>query len=128
MTPYFTDGHKFYFHSPYQYHSSPYQPRAYRQYPTVDPGTFMTSAKSMEKIMKDANLLLARMGASRPFAFELMSAAQASKQEKVRAMIKSTGITHIPKVRYTPDGLNLQFEFDDPIQNCCSLTLSLRWK
>ncbi|WP_066291516.1 hypothetical protein [Bacillus sp. FJAT-29937] len=128
MTPHFPYGQNLFYITPYQFPYYPFHGMSNRQYPTVDPGTFMSSAKDMENIMRDVSLLLTKMASSRAFSFELMSAAQASKLEKVNIMIKSTGIKHIPKVSYTPDGLVLHFESVNQLQDCCSLSLKLRWK
>ncbi|WNS74789.1 hypothetical protein RRV45_18160 [Bacillus sp. DTU_2020_1000418_1_SI_GHA_SEK_038] len=128
MTPYFTYGQNFYCTTSNQFSYYPFYGMPNRQYPTVDPATFMSSAKDMENIMRDVSLLLTKMASSRTFSFQLMSAAQASQQDKVSTIIKSTGIKHIPKVRYTPDGLVLEFESANQLQNCCSLLLKLRWK
>ncbi|MBY0124280.1 hypothetical protein [Bacillus sp. S/N-304-OC-R1] len=127
MTPHNSYNQNGYYPATYVYPASPH-PIVFRQYPTVDPATFMSSAKDMEKIMKDASLLLDKMAASRQFSYELMSAAQASQQQKVNTIINSTGITHIPKVRYTPDGLVLEFQSKNQLLHCCSLTLNLRWR
>ncbi|WP_102274013.1 hypothetical protein [Cytobacillus massiliigabonensis] len=104
-----------------------YPQHTYRQYPDVDPGMFMTSAKDMAIIMKDASHLLAEMAKSRKYSFDLMTAAQQSKMDKVEQMIKSTGIKIIPKVTYTPDGLNLHFDSGKDYNDCCKLALKLRW-
>lgn len=81
----------------------------------------------MEIIMKDASQLLTRMADSRKFSYDLMSAAQASQQDKVLALIKSTGIQQIPTIKYTPDGLQLHFESVHMGKKCCHLSLFLRW-
>lgn len=87
----------------------------------------MVSAKDMEILMKDASRLLAEMAESKKFSFELMNAAQQSNMNKVEKMIKSTGIQMIPKVKYTPDGLTLNFDSGKDYDDCCQLTLKLRW-
>ncbi|KON86499.1 hypothetical protein AF332_06440 [Sporosarcina globispora] len=99
-----------------------------RTFPAIDPQMFMSSAKKMEVLMRDASTLLVNMAESKKFSYELMSAAQQSNKDAVEKMIKSTGISRIPSVSYTPDGLSLHFESDkeDP-QKCCDLTLKLRW-
>ncbi|MFO1445351.1 hypothetical protein KDN24_19550 [Bacillus sp. Bva_UNVM-123] len=114
-----------YFHNKYHNHYHPQH--AFRQYPTINPATFMKSAKEMETLMHDATLLLTKMASSRQFSFEFMSAAQASKQDKIQNMLKSTGIKRIPKVSYTPDGLYLNFESGIEQQKCCQLAVKLRW-
>ncbi|MED3549522.1 hypothetical protein ACTHO0_14820 [Cytobacillus praedii] len=87
----------------------------------------MSSAKDMAILMNDASRLLAEMAKSKKFSFELMNAAQQSKMEKVEQMIKSTGIKNIPKTSYTPDGLSLHFDSGKAYNDCCKLTLKLRW-
>ena len=87
----------------------------------------MNSAKGMEMLMKDASHLLAEMAKSRKFSFDLMSAAQQSHDDKVEKLIKSTGLKIIPKVTYTPDGLKLHFNSGQDYNNCCELSLKLRW-
>ncbi|MDZ5472091.1 hypothetical protein SM124_10060 [Bacillus sp. 31A1R] len=118
-----------YIHSNNQIYYSPYYyPYHYvRQFPSVNPTQFISSAKQMELIMKDASLLLQRMSSSREFSSELMSAAQESKMEKVTSMIKSTGVQTMPEISYTPDGLKLIFTSKTNNIDCCHLTLSLRW-
>lgn len=78
--------------------------------------------------MRDASTLLVNMAESKKFSYELMSAAQLSNKAAVQNLLKSTGISRVPSVDYTPDGLRLHFESDkeDP-QKCCDLTLKLRW-
>ncbi|WP_026584022.1 hypothetical protein [Bacillus sp. J33] len=100
----------------------------HRTFPGVDPEMFMSSAKKMEVLMRDASTLLVNMAESKKFSYELMSAAQQSKKREVERMIKSTGISQIPSVSYTPDGLSLHFESDkEENMKCCDLTLKLRW-
>lgn len=98
-----------------------------RQLPPVNPSTFMTSAKHMRIIMKDASILLDKMSDSRKFSLDLMSAAQNSDQEKVKQLLKDTGVQSMPKVSYTPDGLKLVFSSFVEEVDCCHLSLSLRW-
>ncbi|WP_080844269.1 hypothetical protein [Cytobacillus gottheilii] len=101
-----------------------------RQFPSVDPGMFMNSAKELEVMMHSASVLLSKMAQSRPFSYELMTAAQESQVEKVQSLIKTTGITLQPKVEYTPSGLRLTFEAppeNNAAANCCTLSLKLRW-
>lgn len=78
--------------------------------------------------MRDAGTLLVNMAESKKFSFELMSAAQQSNKAAVENLLKSTGISRVPSVVYTPDGLRLHFESDkDDPEKCCDLTLKLRW-
>jgi len=114
--------------TPMAYYASIPTPLIYRQFPEVNPEMFMSSAKEMEVLMKNASRLLAVMASSRKFSLQLMNAAQDSKLKEVENMIHSTGITVQPKVSYTPDGLNLHFDSSKPNDDCCKLTLKLRWK
>lgn len=98
-----------------------------RQYQEVDPAIFMSSAKHMKPLLKDAGTLLNKMADSWKFAFDLMSAAQESNQQKVETIIKGAGISLVPKITYNPDGLNLYFTSIDNQVECCHLTLQLRW-
>jgi hypothetical protein len=98
-----------------------------RQFPSVNPATFMSSAKHMQDLMSDAGTLLDRMATSKQFSNDLMSAAQQSQTKKTEEMIKATGIKSQPRVTYTPDGLTLVFEAKDDHAQCCILTLKLRW-
>jgi len=104
-----------------------YQPYYLRPFQEVNPQVFMTSAKYMQSLMKDASVLLERMADSKEFAKQLMSNAQESKQKLVEDQIKHTGIQNIPVVSYTPDGLKLVFSRDIDTMNCCNLTLTVRW-
>lgn len=105
-----------------------YQPYFYfRPFQEVNPQLFMTSAKYMQSLMKDASVLLERMADSKEFAKQLMSNAQESKQKLVEDQIKHTGIQNVPIVSYTPDGLKLVFSKDIDTINCCNLTLTVRW-
>lgn len=121
-----------YLSPPYQY--IPYfQPNYFVPYPhirqvtPVNPTMFMTSAKHMRIIMKDASILLDKMSDSRKFSLDLMAAAQVSDQEKVKQLLKDTGVQTMPKVTYTPDGLRLNFSSYVEDLDCCHLSLSLRW-
>jgi hypothetical protein len=98
-----------------------------RQFPSVNPATFMSSAKHMQVLMRDASTLLDRMANVQQFSNDLMSAAQQSQTKKAEEMIKATGIKSQPRVSYTPDGLTLVFEAKDEQGHCCNLTLKLRW-
>lgn len=115
----------------YSFSVPPSYPRThtlYRQLPQVNPSTFMSSAKHMRIIMRDASTLLNRMAESREFSYSLMSAAQQSNQQKVESLLKSAGIQTSPKVIYNPDGLKLSFTTQTNHVDCCHLTLDLRWR
>lgn len=113
------------YYYPAIYH--PYYPYYYRQYPSVNPTMFMSSAVQMQTIMKDASLLLNQMASSKQFSSDLMGAAQESKMQVVTEMIKGTGVVTMPNISYTPDGLKLIFSTKADDVECCNLTLKLRW-
>lgn len=125
MTHYYPPPHNYYVPYLQPPYFLPNQP--YRQLPSVNPSVFMTSAKHMQIIMKDASILLAKMSTSRKFSFDLMTAAQNSNHEKVSQLLKGTGVQTMPKVSYTPDGLKLDFSSFAEDMDCCHLSLSLRW-
>ncbi|PWW29721.1 hypothetical protein DFO73_104364 [Cytobacillus oceanisediminis] len=115
-------------HYPANYQGSYHPVYFYRTIPGVDPEIFISSAKKMEILMRNASTLLVNMAESKKFSYELMSAAQQSKMSEVEKMIKSTGISQVPSVSYTPDGLTLHFESEkEDNVKCCDLTLKLRW-
>ncbi len=128
MPHYYYQNYQQHYNDSYDPYFPYYQQLSYRQYPPIDPGKFMVSAKNMKNLMNDASLLLAKMAGSRRFSLELMSSAQAADQKKIENMIKSTGVVLVPDVKYTPDGLILTFESGDKYQECCSLKLNLRWQ
>lgn len=109
---------------PYWY--TPYIPVPInRNFPAVNPNLFMESAKEMEDLMHNASTLLSKMAQDRQFSIRLMTAAQASKQAEVEAMLKSTGIKNVPEVSYTPSGLWLVFASAEGSN--ANLSLRLRW-
>ena len=57
---------------PILYSGTPHFPYLYRQLLPVNPTLFMSSAKNMQILMKDASTLLARMATSRKFSLDLM--------------------------------------------------------
>ncbi|MFE8702376.1 hypothetical protein ACFYKX_17400 [Cytobacillus sp. FJAT-54145] len=107
----------------YRFYPQPY----YRPFPQVNPDLFMQSAHHMQVLMKDASLLLDRMASSKEYAMNLMGAAQESKMQQVNDMIKGAGITTMPEVSYTPEGLKLYFKSKAEDIDCCHLSLTLRW-
>lgn len=114
-------------YSPYTYPNW-YVPYSFqRQLPSINPTLFMSSAKHMQIIMRDASTILDKMSSSRKFSLDLMKAAQESNQSKVNELVKDTGIQTVPKVTYTPDGLKLEFNTYVENLDCCHLTLALRW-
>jgi len=118
-----------YYNPYYVVPSFPYYSMPYRQYPAVHPKKFMDSAIHTHELLADAQLLLNRISRSAAFAGQLMSAAQKSDSAGVGRMLAGTGIQHIPRVFYTPDGLVLQFvhQAAGNQEPCCELRMKMRW-
>lgn len=107
-----------------------YLPIYYRpepSFPTIDPNLFIQSAQQMKNLLADVSTVLNKISSSRSFAVDLMNAAQRSEMEKVKQMIKSTGITHIPKIYYNPTSLKLEFQSLTKQFQCCQLSVNIRW-
>ncbi|WP_231597588.1 hypothetical protein [Bacillus sp. SA1-12] len=98
-----------------------------RQYPDVDPTLFEQSAKSMQKLMREASLILDRFAQSKPFAQKVMYAAKQSNMKEVERLIKSTGIKSEVETSFNPDGINLKLSARVGGSECCHLTIALRW-
>lgn len=121
----------YYMYNPNYYHP-PYYQTAYwpvRQFPNVDVELLNQSAHESKKIMEEASIVLDKLADSGEFGKELMNAAQASDNEKVKHLIHSIeGVTSEINVKYTPDGLRLEFNSKVSNTDCCRLTVSLRWR
>ncbi|MGM7722469.1 hypothetical protein [Metabacillus sp. Hm71] len=98
-----------------------------RQYPDVDPTLFEQSAKSMQKLIREASLVLDKFAQSKPFAQKIMYAAQQSNKKEVERLIKSTGIKSKVETSFNPDGINLKLSSQVGGADCCHLTIALRW-
>jgi hypothetical protein len=108
----------------YPVFSSPY----YRQYPPVDPALFSQSATAMQKLMKDASLILDKLAESKQFAYQVMSAAQESHTQEVQKLIESIGVQTKVDIYYDPDGIRLTLPAKSNQTECCRLVIALRWK
>jgi hypothetical protein len=112
----------------YPVHSMNWFPYLVRQYPPVDITLFNKSAVAMQKLMKEASIVLNKIASSKTFAFKLMSAAQESKLKEVERLIKSTGIKSKVETSYTPGGINFKLSSMVGESDCCHLTIALRWR
>ncbi|MEH7387456.1 hypothetical protein V7147_18875 [Bacillus sp. JJ1521] len=112
------------FPDPVSYYPSPY----IRKFPEVDPTLFKESAEEMRILMRDASLILAKLADSKNFAKQVMAAAQASNDDEVNRLLKSTGIQSHVKATFNPDGLNLQLEASIAGSKSSLLTIALRWR
>ncbi|WP_142255378.1 hypothetical protein [Bacillus sinesaloumensis] len=111
------------FPEPKSYYQYPY----YRKYPEVDSTLFSESATEMRNLMKDASLVLAKLADSKPFAQQVMAAAQSSNDKEVERLLKSTGIKSDIKTKFNPDGINIELSSMVNGVECCHLTITLRW-
>lgn len=112
------------FPDPVSYYPYPY----IRKFPDVDPTLFKESAEEMRILMRDASLILAKLADSKDFAKQVMAAAQASNDDEVNRLLKSTGIQSHVKATFNPDGLNLQLEASVAGSKSSLLTIALRWR
>lgn len=106
-----------------------YYPNSYfRKLPEVDPTLFKESAEEMRILMKDASLILSALADSMDFAKQVMAAAQASNDQEVNRLLKSTGIQSQVKTTYNPDGLHLELEASVSGSKSSQLIIALRWR
>ena len=100
-----------------------YQTAQRSQFPPVDSTLLHESAKESQQLMRDATKLIDLFATSKDFSTKVMDAAQQSKQEEVKRLIRSNGITSQIEVYFNPDGIRLEFR-----SNCCQLLVVLRWR
>lgn len=82
----------------------------------------------MQKLLRDASLVLNKIAASKTFAYEIMSAAQKSDLSAVDQLIKSAGIKSKIYTLVNPDGINLRLSSKLDATDCCHLIIGLRWR
>lgn len=92
-------------------------------YPPINTIKLKTSAKGMQTIMQQAQLLTEKIEGSDQFAHDLKNAAQLSNQDEVQKLISSAGITTKFEAKYTPDNIRIVLREG----GCCSLALVLYW-
>lgn len=97
-------------------------------FPAVNPDLLYESAQVSRKLMAEASVVLEKLATSKDFDSQLMDAAQRSNNEEVNRLIRSIGIMSDVDVHYTPDGLRLEFKSHVADQECCQLTIALRWR
>ena len=106
-----------------------YPPKVYNRQPeNVDSTLFNKSAVEMEKLMRDASLILTKIVDSKEFGKQVMTAAQESNLKEVERLLNSTGIHSVVVTSYNPDGINLKFTSQVEKTECCKLTIALRWR
>ncbi|WP_338753724.1 hypothetical protein [Bacillus sp. FJAT-52991] len=113
-----------YFYPDYLYYPAIHQ----RVYPQIDVTLFKQSAQSMKNLLKETNLLLNKLSDSPSFAYQVMNAAQQAKQKEVERLIKSAGITSKTDISFNPDSIHVELRSKAGGNNCCHLTIALRWQ
>lgn len=112
-----------YYHFPLYYNSF-YNTRVF---PTVNPTILMNSAKKSTELLSDAQKVTEGVYSSHDFSKQLMEAAQQSKTETVRQLIKSLALQNHSEIKYNPDGIQIILSPKDVSNNCCVVSLSLKW-
>lgn len=116
---------------PFQYyHAYPPIPKyvfPQRQFLPVNPKMFMDSAKKMNPLLKDAEVLMRHISNTEPFARKLMDAAQHSKLNEVNKMIAQIGIKSKSDIRINPSALILILSPKNDPLDCCQVELRIRW-
>ncbi|MEK3934324.1 hypothetical protein MKY41_03315 [Sporosarcina sp. FSL W7-1349] len=95
-------------------------------FPEVDTRKFNASATRFKEVMNQANRFINTLTASDDFAHRLMNAAQQSNHGEVEQLIRSTGVTITYNLKYTPDGIRIDFSNSDAENSCCTLRMALR--
>ncbi|WP_100330694.1 hypothetical protein [Bacillus xiapuensis] len=99
-----------------------------RPFPPINTAQLKLSVRSMKKLVAETSLLLNKLADSSAFAYQVMTAAQQSKQKEVERLIKSAGITSKTAITYTPDSLHIELSPADGTAGCCHLIIVLRWQ
>lgn len=110
------------YHFPRQL-AMPTSPTNPNQYPPINTLKFKTSAKQIQSIMQQAQLLTEKIEGSDQFAHDLKNAAQLSKQDEVEKLISSAGVTTKFEAKYTPDNIRIVLKEG----GCCSIAVILYW-
>ena len=101
--------------------------RPQSQFPSVDIKQLDVSVYKFQTLMRQADLLIDKLGNDPEFSKELMGAAQQSDRNKVNQLILSTGITIKVKTTFTPTGIRILLDNSELEGGCCDLLIALRW-
>lgn len=94
---------------------------------TADPDLFIKSAKMSQSLLQDAKKVIDTCANSKQFSTRLMTAAQESNKAVVTSMIRQTGVKTVPDIKYSPDGLHLDF-YPKNGEDICHIVVSLKWR
>jgi hypothetical protein len=86
----------------------------------------MFSAKSFLVPAQELNRLLKEVAHDEKFAKELKKAAELNQNDRVVELIQSKGVKTKFEIRFTPDGIRIEFQPED-IEACFFILLSLCW-
>jgi hypothetical protein len=131
-TPYGT--HYYWQHPTFQYpcqtvfSSTENQAYPIRNQKDVDVTVFSESLVAYKQLLRDASNVLDHLADSKPFATQVMGAAQISNQKEVERLIHSLGVKSNFEVTYNPDGIHLKFWSDVKGSECCKLDMAIRWR
>jgi len=112
------------------YHAYPPIPNyvfPHRQFLPVNQKMFMDSARKMDPILRDAQILMKRISNSDAFAKKIMIAAQHSNVTEVNRIISQTGIKSKSNIRFNPSGFIVTLSRKDDPTDCCDVELRIRW-
>lgn len=97
-------------------------------YPSVQPDTFAASASTSLVLVEQAAKFLRHVRDYKPYAAQLMDAAQRGNQSEVERLI----LTQVDQVKvdttYTPDAIKVTFHRSRNDLQCCKLDIILQWK
>ncbi|MCY8521806.1 hypothetical protein [Bacillus atrophaeus] len=96
------------------YYVNPSAARLYRDaswrppaYPSVNTASFIRSAKDAAGLLADAQLVIYGIAASPELSRRIIAAAQESKTETVKRLIRQTGVKSNLDVSFNPDGIHI---------------------
>ncbi|MGM9925529.1 MAG: hypothetical protein ACI35R_14880 [Bacillus sp. (in: firmicutes)] len=96
-------------------------------YPPVDPSILIKSAQKSTELLNDAQKVSHGFTNSSAFSKQLIEAAQQSKNEEVKRLLSTLATNSKSEIHYNPDGIHITFKPKEPFNNCCIVTLSLKW-
>jgi hypothetical protein len=99
----------------------------YRNLPPVDTKMFIKSAKCIQNLMTSANIIVNKFASSHKYSVDIMTAAQYSNHKEVEKLIHSLGLKDEPTVKFTPDGITIEFDTRENNFDICHLSLKIRW-
>jgi hypothetical protein len=100
------------------------QKTSLRPFPEVDPSKFNEAGLDCQRLMAGSIPFVEKIGNSKEFAKQLISAAQESKHEEVDRLIKEAGVPGKVQTKFNPDGILLEISNND---EQCGIVLRMNW-